>query len=354
MQPTRNFSVYKSSAGSGKTYTLVREYIALALQSPAYFKHILAITFTNKAANEMKQRIVQGLIQLADPVTYSNGAIVKFMLPDLVKNTNYTVEEITEKSKSVIIRVLHEYDDFAVRTIDSFVSRIIRTFAHDLHLPVDFEIEMDRDLMLDEAVAQLIAKSGIDKELTNILVDFAEAKAEDEKSWQIEMDIKKTAEFLFSEGSFHFISQLRDIPPSRINQIAREIRLARKSFEDSIMLLGQKAWQLIVDNQIDSASFSRGKNGIGGYFFKLSKGIIDEPNSYVTATINEDKWFAAKADESQMAAITSVKDTLTSFYHQCVGLMENGNSRYTCPMYYHSSWHRVFSYDSFGNYKLNQ
>jgi len=72
----QNFSVYKSSAGSGKTYTLVREYIALALQSPSYFRHILAITFTNKAANEMKQRIVQGLVHLADPVKYAEGLVV--------------------------------------------------------------------------------------------------------------------------------------------------------------------------------------------------------------------------------------------------------------------------------------
>ena len=307
----------------------MREYIALALQSPTYFKHILAITFTNKAANEMKQRIVQGLIQLADPNAYSHGAIIKFMLPDLVKATGFGADEIANKSKAAIIRILHEYDDFAVRTIDSFVSRIIRTFAHDLHLPVDFEIEMDRDLLLDEAVSQLIAKSGIDKELTNILVDFTEAKAEDEKSWQIEMDIKKTAEFLFSEGSFHFINQLREIPASRINQLAREIRLARKAFEDSIILLGQKAWQLISDNQIDSASFYRGKNGIGGYFFKLSKGIIDEPNSYVETTISENKWFAAKADPSQIAAISSVKDELTYLYHTCESLMDKGSSRYT-------------------------
>ena len=181
MNTDKNFSVYKSSAGSGKTYTLVREYIALALQSPAYFRHILAITFTNKAANEMKQRIVQGLVQLADPATYSEGAVIRFMLPDLAKTTAYSNEEITKRAKSVLTRILHEYDDFSVRTIDSFVSRIIRTFAHDLHLPVDFEIEMDRDLMLDQAVDQLISKAGIDKELTNILVDFTEAKADDEK-----------------------------------------------------------------------------------------------------------------------------------------------------------------------------
>jgi len=324
----RNFSVYKSSAGSGKTYTLVREYIALALQSPAYFRHILAITFTNKAANEMKQRIVQGLVQLADPVKYTDGAVVRYMLPDLSTATGYSVDDITKRAQSVLTRILHEYDDFSVRTIDSFVSRIIRTFAHDLHLPVDFEIEMDRDLMLDEAVQQLISKAGIDKDLTNILVDFTEAKADDEKSWQIESDIKKTAGFLFSEGSQHFISKLHEIPPVRLNEIATEIRVIRKSYEDSITTLAQTAKKLIAGKGIDNASFSRGTSGIGGFFFKLASGIIESPNSYVLATINENKWVAAKADADQISAINSVKDQLTSIFHQCDNLMGKGSSRY--------------------------
>jgi ATP-dependent exoDNAse (exonuclease V) beta subunit len=325
---THNFSVYKSSAGSGKTYTLVREYIALALQSPAYFRHILAITFTNKAANEMKQRIIQGLVQLADPVKFADGPVIKFMLPDLSKATGHSVTEVTLRAQAVLTRILHEYDDFSVRTIDSFVSRIIRTFAHDLHLPVDFEIEMDRDLMLDEAVEQLISKAGIDKELTNILVDFTEAKADEEKSWQIETDIKKTAGYLFSEGSQKFISKLHEIPPVRLNEIAREIRQTRKSFEDSIITLAQTAKKLITNNGIDNASFARGTSGIGGYFFKLADGIIAGPNSYVLATINDNKWIAAKADAIQISAINSVKDQLTAIYHQCDGILEKGSARY--------------------------
>ncbi|MDO9257634.1 MAG: UvrD-helicase domain-containing protein [Bacteroidales bacterium] len=328
MNITQNFSVYKSSAGSGKTYTLVREYIALALQSPAYFRHILAITFTNKAANEMKQRIIQGLMQLADPITHTNGAVIKFMLPDLVTATGFTSQEVTQRAQAVLTRILHEYDDFSVRTIDSFVSRIIRTFAHDLHLPVDFEIEMDRDLMLDEAVEQLISKAGVDKDLTSILVDFTEAKADDEKSWNIETDIKKTAGFLFSEGSQHFINKLHEIPPARLNEIAREIRQIRKSFEDSIITLAQSAKKLITNNSIDNASFARGTSGIGGYFFKLAEGIIAAPNSYVLTTINDNKWIAAKADTIQISAINSVKDQLTTIYHQCDGLMKKGSTHY--------------------------
>ena len=276
----------------------------------------------------MKQRIVQGLVQLADPVTHANGAVIKFMLPDLAKATGYSSEEVTKRAQSVLTRILHEYDDFSVRTIDSFVSRIIRTFAHDLHLPVDFEIEMDRDLMLDEAVDQLISKAGIDKDLTNILVDFTEAKADDEKSWQIETDIKKTAEFLFSEGSQNFISKLHEIHPARLNEMAVEIRKTRKRFEDNIITLTQSAKKLIIDNHIDNASFARGTSGIGGYFFKLAEGIISGPNSFVLATINDNKWLSAKADILQASAINSIKDQLTAIYHQCEDLMDKGSSRY--------------------------
>jgi len=325
----RKFSVYKSSAGSGKTYTLVREYIALALQSPAYFRHILAITFTNKAANEMKQRIVQGLVQLADPVNNADGPVVKFMLPDLAKITGYPAADIATRAQSVLTRILHEYDDFSVRTIDSFVSRIIRTFAHDLHLPVDFEIEMDRNLMLDEAADQLISKAGIDDDLTRLLIDFTEARTDDEKSWQIESDIKKTAGFLFSEGNQHFISKLHEIPAARILEIATELRSACRSFEEHIVLPAQSARKLILDHGIDNASFARGTSGIGGYFFKLAAGIIDSPNSYVITTIKDNKWVAAKADPAQAAAINSVKDRLAEFYHQVEAAMEKGFARFT-------------------------
>ncbi len=276
----------------------------------------------------MKQRIVQGLVQLSDPVSYANGAVIKFMQPDLVQATGYTDTEITKRAQAVLTQILHEYDDFSVRTIDSFVSRIIRTFAHDLHLPVDFEIEMDRDLMLDEAVEQLVSKAGIDKDLTNILVDFTEAKADDEKSWQIETDIKKTAGFLFSEGSQHFIDKLHEIPPARLNEIAREIRQIMKSFEDSIITLAQSAKKLILDNGIDNASFARGTSGIGGFFFKLADGYIAGPNSFVLTTINDNKWVAAKADVIQAASIFLIKDRLTDIYHQCDGLMDKGSARY--------------------------
>ena len=277
----------------------------------------------------MKQRIIQGLVQLSEPQIHSGSAVIKHMLPDLVSGTGFSVEEVTKKAQAALTRMLHRYDDFSVRTIDSFVSRIIRTFAHDLHLPVDFEIEMDQDMMLDEAVEQLISKAGIDQDLTRVLVDFTETKADDEKSFHIESDIKKTAGFLFSEGTYHFINKLKEISPAHLIQITREIRKLRNSFEESIVTEAQKATQLILVNGIDNASFSRGANGIGGYFFKLASGRIENPNSYVQATINEDKWLSAKADGFQSEAISSIKGELASIYRRCEAIMTNNFSRYT-------------------------
>lgn len=276
----------------------------------------------------MKQRIVQGLVQLADPVAHASGSVIKFMLPELVIITGYDASEIASRARNVLTRILHAYDDFSVRTIDSFVSRIIRTFAHDLHLPVDFEIELDRDMMLDEAVDKIISKAGIDDDLTRILVHFIEARTDDEKSWQIEADIKKTAEFLFSEGSQQHISKLHDIPPARINKIAAEIRAACKKFDDSIVLLAQQAKILIAGHGIDNASFYRGSSGIGGYFYKLADGNIEPPNSFVLATISGNKWIAGKADKVQESAINLVKDQLAAIYAAIEQKMDTGFARH--------------------------
>jgi ATP-dependent exoDNAse (exonuclease V) beta subunit len=328
VNPMENFSVYRSSAGSGKTYTLVKEYITLALASQAYFRHILAITFTNKAANEMKQRIVTALSHLAAPDENRQGAIIRFMLPDLEKATGFSPEEISSRATAVLSRILHDYDDFSVRTIDSFVSGIIRTFAHDLHLPVDFEIGMDSDLLLDEAVSRVIDKAGTDMELTDILVEFTEVKAEDEKSFNIESDLKKVAEYLFKEGNAVFLEALKDISPKRIQELAADCIRFRIAFENQVAAEATKALKLITDGGIEQDSFSGGGYGLGGYFRKLADGILAKPKITVEKTFTEDKWFSGRADSAQKASITAIKTELTNLYNSCIDMLENGMERY--------------------------
>ena len=137
------FIICRASAGSGKTYTLVRQYLLLAFSAgenelPVRFKRILAITFTNKAANEMKERILHELDRMADTGTASP------MGKDIAEQLKLSDSALRHHASIVRQAILHNYSDLAVCTIDSFMHRIVRTFAHDLNLPLNFDVQIDK------------------------------------------------------------------------------------------------------------------------------------------------------------------------------------------------------------------
>ena len=149
----KNFTIYKSSAGSGKTFTLVKEYLALALNDganpPQAYKHILAVTFTNKAAAEMKDRIIKALKELSENDYSNTSSGTKTLLSALKEHKKLNVIKqlddriIRLRAQNILTAILHNYSDFAIGTIDSFVQKVVRTFAFDLKIPMSFEIEMD-------------------------------------------------------------------------------------------------------------------------------------------------------------------------------------------------------------------
>ena len=194
MFPNRNFTVYKSSAGSGKTYTLVKEYLKIALGSdqPDRYRNILAITFTNKAANEMKERIIGALTQCASNEPFD-------MLDTICIELNKDESILRKRAAKTLEHILHHYADFAISTIDKFVHKIIRTFAYDLKIPINFEVEMDAISLLNEAVDVLISKIGTDKKLTKLLIDYSLDKTDDDKSWDISRDLNDFARILLNE-----------------------------------------------------------------------------------------------------------------------------------------------------------
>ncbi len=177
-----SFTVYKSSAGSGKTFTLVKEYLNIVLPAPEKFRHILAITFTNKAANEMKERIILSLKEIAGMKDNPHAKAVKYIVPKLSEFSGLSPQTLAVNAEKVLNSVLHDYSDFAICTIDSFVHRVIRSFAFDLHLPLNFDVEMDTDELISKVVDILISRVGTDEDLTRTLVDFTRSKTDDEKS----------------------------------------------------------------------------------------------------------------------------------------------------------------------------
>jgi len=163
------FKIYNAAAGSGKTFTLAKTYIKILIEAKNYdqFKSILALTFTNKAVGEMKERIINMLKLFSSD---QNQAEPHSMFKAICEESSISKQQLQQKSKHVLKHIIHNYGAFDISTIDGFTHRIIRTFAHDLNLPVNFEVELDQERLLNEAVDSLIAKAGSDDTLTNVFL----------------------------------------------------------------------------------------------------------------------------------------------------------------------------------------
>lgn len=264
-----SFSIYNASAGSGKTHTLVKEYLKILLkdrQDDAY-KKILAITFTNKAVEEMKTRIVSSLYAFSQEVIPE-----KFMgmFQQLVEETGLKEGEIQRKSSKIIKSIIHNYAAFDISTIDKFTHKVIRSFAFDLNLPVTFDVTLESEELLREAVDAIIARAGSDKQLTDLLIDFSLDKADDDKSWDITRELLEIGYLLMNENNREEIAlfeektledfvRVRDFLKKEILRVTQEMKA-----------LATASLQVLADKGVDLKSFS------GGYFPKHFGYIVSD------------------------------------------------------------------------------
>lgn len=326
----QNFLVYKSSAGSGKTYTLMLVYLGIVLRDPSRFRNILAITFTNKAANEIKQRIVSSLKVLAFMTEESLNVKDQRLVDTLISRTNLTFEALKANAARVLSLILHNYGDFSVSTIDSFMHRVIRAFSFDLKLSMNFEVEMNTDLLLASAVDALLADVGRNEQVTGVLVKFVRERAEEDENWQIDRDLQNFARNLFSEDAIDFIKPAGEFSSENLETLRSKLNQFTSLYETEIIKIAGAAMKLIESHGIASEYFSRGSQGIYSYFKKLSEGKLDTGvNSYVIKTVTEGAWLSAKAEKKpEGTAIQSIQDDLLNFYRNIETAIEQGSGRY--------------------------
>ncbi len=325
-----NFIVYKSSAGSGKTFTLVKEYLKIALkdkyQLNKSYKSILAITFTNKAASEMKWRIIKALREISSE---SND-----FLSSLISEELYiSKEDLSERANIVLSNILHNYSDFSIGTIDSFTHRIIRTFALDLKLPINFQIETDSDLVFKKIISSLINNLGKDVLITDYLVNFSISQVEENKNWDPEKNLIEFIKEINKEGVNDLVSQLNQFNISDFNNIKKQLKNVINNYENYIISQGEKALELIKSHQLDSASFYQTDKGIFNFFIKLAdfKEVTTDSliNKFVQATLYEDKWYGGKASTTEKSAIENIKVELTSIVNNVISYLKENEQRYT-------------------------
>lgn len=251
------FSIYDASAGSGKTYTLVKEYLKIILLSkkPDAYRNILAITFTNKAVHEMKSRVVESLSEFAKE-NPSEKALK--LMQDIQVETGLSLASITEKAKSIIKNLIHNYAAFDISTIDKFTHKVIRAFAHDLNLPITFEVSLDTENLLTEAVDAIIAEAGNDEQLTKLLVDFTMEKTDDDKSWDVSRDIMETGKLILNENNREEITHFQNKKIEDFIVIKNKLTELTAELESDSSNLASDALLLIENNGIDTNSFPYG------------------------------------------------------------------------------------------------
>ena len=146
----------------------------------------------------MKSRVLESLSQFSKE-NPSEKALQ--LMQDISSDTGLSLNAITEKAKSIIKNLIHNYAAFDISTIDKFTHKVIRAFAHDLNLPITFEVSLDTEILLTEAVDAIIAEAGNDEELTKLLVDFTMEKTDDDKSWDISREIMETGKLILNENN---------------------------------------------------------------------------------------------------------------------------------------------------------
>ncbi len=237
--------IYIASAGSGKTFIIVKEYLKILFEKANYgyfhaFRNILAITFTNKATNEMKSRVVDELTVIAEGEASD-------MLQVLKAELNH-INNFEELAGKLLVNLLHDYSNFNIQTIDSFFQNVVRAFARELKLPVNFELILDADDAFEFAVDELLEQIGQNSILTEWLSEYATSRLQNNKGWNFRhqlLTLAKQVHYRSSDVEFKTDQEF-------FKTLRKELQVKTKQFEDKVSRFAREALDQIEENEADT------------------------------------------------------------------------------------------------------
>lgn len=280
MTNSHALTIYKASAGSGKTFTLSVEYIKLLILNPQSYRSTLAVTFTNKATEEMKLRILSQLYGIWKLLPDSQGYIDKIKA-DLDVSEGY----MSERAGIALHNIVHNYSYFRIETIDSFFQSVLRNLARELDLTANLRIELN-DLQIErKAVDELIDSLNENSELLTWIMEYIRENMDDDKNWNVISQIKKFGQHIFREyyKTNSNILNERLLQEGFFKQYTSELRQIRNEAEVEMQNEAAKFFDILSQYNIDVDSLSYGKSGPAGYFIKMKNGIYD--NTIVTKRV---------------------------------------------------------------------
>ena len=280
--------IYRASAGSGKTFTLALEYMKLLVRNPQSYRRILAVTFTNKATGEMKERILGKLYGVANKLESANDYLEKLVdqLPDLSRET------IVKNAGEALDLILHDYGHFRIQTIDAFFQTVLRSLAKELELNGDMEISLDGDTLLEDAVDSYIRNLDPDPKQIAPIVNFIEDKLLAGNDWHISNDLKDFAKNILKEEYQQRGEELRAEMEKDNGVLLKEfynkVTKERNRIIQETKELGERFYNIAKSECLEAEDFSGKSRGIYGFFIKVmagefpslsvtNKGLIEDP-----------------------------------------------------------------------------
>ncbi len=318
--------ILKASAGSGKTYRLAYEYIKGVVCDPSLYRETLAVTFTNKATEQMKRRIVESLHALAAaPETAPPGGDRVTYLDELMRETGLSRSRIVRNAAQARTLILHDYSRFAVSTIDKFFQRVARAFFRELGLDFDYTVEIDREWVLESAVDRLLERTAADRELRQAVGRLVAERSEQGRGWDVRPDIVRIGAELFRESYVpnpNGAARLRTLYDAIAQEIAVRFEAVRGSAREALRVIGEAG--LTVDD------FSYKRQSFVGYLVQLVE--AEAPKAYgarfLQATENVEAWAGKSSPcRAQILALEPALMPLLREVREGIdGLVLDGNS----------------------------
>ena len=295
-QPTQNprtpLTVFKASAGSGKTFTLAVEYIKLLIENPLYYRHILAVTFTNKATEEMKMRILSQLNGLAHGYEDSNDYLEK-----ISKELGVDERLVRSRAQQALTSIIHDYSSFRVETIDKFFQRVLRNLARELDLSANLRIELNDRQVEQLAVDTMIESLDQQNPMLQWVMSYILENIGNDKGWNIIKKVKRFGENIFKDTYKVKREELKKFmsDPKDFDNVRNELRQTRAK---CLSVMKNHADQFFTAIEgYDGSNFAHNTSGIYGFFCNLRQGKLDpsmvgkrvlsclnSPESWVTKT----------------------------------------------------------------------
>ena len=273
MEQDPRLLVYKASAGSGKTFTLAVQYIRQLIEDPYSYRRILAVTFTNKATTEMKERILSQLYGIATSLKSSNG-----YLKEIMKTSNKSVDEIRKAADTALKNIIHDYSRFRIETIDSFFQSVMRNLARELELGANMTIELNNTDVLSDAVDSMIEKLDRMSPTLYWLLEYIEERIADDKRWNVSSEIKSFGRNIFDEAYIEKGVALREkLKDSKfIPQYRKKLQEKRESILDTMKGFNEHFQEILKANGLNPTDLKNGARGIASYFNKIASGKLSD------------------------------------------------------------------------------